>query len=130
MRVVFDTNIFISAFIIPGSLAETAIKKVIEGQDTLVISKEIIKEVLSVFSHKFRRDKEAISHVAVFLSELGEWVSPTKKINIFKDEPDNRIMECALSGEADVIVTGDKRMLKLKEYKGVRIISLKEYLGS
>jgi putative PIN family toxin of toxin-antitoxin system len=130
MRVVFDTNIFISAFIIPGSLAETAIKKVIEGQDTLVISKEIIKEVLSVLSHKFRRDKEAISHVAVFLSELGEWANPTKKIKIFSDEPDNRIMECALSGEADMIVTGDKWMLKLKEYKGVKIISLKGYLES
>lgn len=130
MRVVFDTNIFISAFIIPGSLAETAIKKVIEGQDTLVISKEIIKEVLSVLSHKFRRDKEALSHIAVFLSELGELVRPTKKINIFEDEPDNRIMECGLSGEADAIVTGDKRMLKFKEYKGVRIISLKAYLES
>lgn len=130
MRVVFDTNIFISAFVIPGCLAETAIIKMIEGQDTLVISKEIIKEALSVLSHKFSLDKEALSHVAVVLSELGELVSTTKKINIFKDEPDNRIMECALSGEADAIVTGDKRMLKLKEYKGVRIISLKEYLGS
>jgi len=130
MRVVFDSNIFISAFIIPGTLAETAIIKMIEGQDTLVISKEIIKKVLSVLSHKFSRDKEALSHVAIVLSELGERVSPTKKINIFEDEPDNRIMECALSGEADAIVTGDKKMLKLKEYKGVRIIILKEYLES
>jgi predicted nucleic acid-binding protein len=49
-------------------------------------------------------------------------------VRILKDEPDNRILECALSGEADIIVTGDKEMLKLKECEGTRIISLKEYL--
>jgi putative PIN family toxin of toxin-antitoxin system len=57
-------------------------------------------------------------------------VNPAKKIKVFKDGPDNRILECALSGYADVIVTGDKDMLKLGMYKKVRIISLKEYLES
>ena len=51
-----------------------------------------------------------------------------KRIKIFKDEPDNRILECAISGEADFLVTGDKKMLQLREHKGVKIISLKEYL--
>jgi len=130
MRVVFDTNIFISALVISGSLAEKAILKIVEGEDTLVISKDIINEVLSVLSSKFGRDKEALSHVAVMLSELGELVKPIKKIRIFKDEPDNRILECAITGNADVLVTGDKEMLRLKEHKGIRIISLKEYLES
>ena len=79
MRVVFDTNIFISALVISGSLAEKAILKIVEGEDTLVISKDIINEVLSVLSSKFGRDKEALSHVAVMLSELGELVKPIKK---------------------------------------------------
>ena len=128
MRVVFDSNIFISALVIPGSQAEKAISKIIEGDDILLISKEILDEVLSVLSAKFSRDREELSHVAVVLSELGEIVSSTKKIKILKDEPDNRILECALSGHADVIVTGDKDMLRLKMYERVRIISLKEYL--
>jgi len=128
MRVVFDTNIFISAFAILGSQAEKAILKIIEGDDTLLLSKEIIDEVLSILSTKFSRDREALSHVAVILSELGELVTPTKRISILRDEPDNRILECALSGNADVIVTGDKDMLKLRLYEKVRIISLKEYL--
>lgn len=130
MKVVFDTNIFISALVIPGSLAEKAIFKIIEGEDTLVISKEIINEVLLVLSNKFSRDREAVSRVAVNLSELAELVSPTERIRIFKDESDNRILECALCGETDIIVTGDKEMLKLREYKRVKIISLKEYLES
>jgi putative PIN family toxin of toxin-antitoxin system len=130
MRVVFDTNIFISALVIPRSLAEKAILKVIEGGDILVISRDIINEVLSVLSSKFGRDREALSHVAVMLSELGELVKPIKKVRIFKDEPDNRILECAIHGRADVLVTGDKEILQLREYKGIKMVSLKEYVES
>jgi len=128
VRVVFDTNIFISAFVIPGSLAEKAILKIIEREDFLLISRDIIDEVLSVLSSKFGRDREALSHVALILSELAEWVRPGRRVKIFKDEPDNRILECAIYGRADVLVTGDKEILQLKEYEGVKIISLKEYL--
>ena len=128
MRVVFDTNIFISAFVIPGSLAENAMLKIIEGDDSLLISKDIIDEVLSVLSSKFGRDREALSHVAVTLSELAELVKPGRRLNIFRDVPDNRILECAIHGEADLLITGDKKILQQREYKGVRIISLKEYL--
>jgi len=130
VRVVFDTNIFISAFAIPGSLSEKAMLKIIEGGDILVLSKDIINEVLLVLSSKFSRDKEGISHVAVILSELGELVKPIKKVSIFKDDPDNRILECAIQGKADVLVTGDKEILQLREYERIRIISFKEYAGS
>jgi uncharacterized protein len=128
VRVVFDTNIFISAFVVPGSLAEKAILKIIEGADSLLISKDIIKEVLSVLSSKFGRDAEALSHVAVTLSELAELIKPGGRVKIFRDEPDNRILECAIYGKADLLVTGDKEMLQLRDHKGVKIISLKEYL--
>jgi len=129
LKVVFDTNIFISALVFPESVAEKAIFKIIEGEDILLISKQILKEILSVLSKKFSGDKEAISRVAVNLSEIAEMVNPTVRIRVLKDEPDNRILECAVSGKADVVVRGDKKMLKLKEYEGVKIISLKEYLN-
>ena len=128
MRVVFDTNIFISAFVIPGSLAEKAILKIIEEEDCLLISVHIIDEVLSVLSSKFGRDREELSHVAVTLSELAEMVKPARRIKLLKDEADNRILECAIYGEADLLVTGDKEILQLGEYKGVKIISLRQYL--
>jgi putative PIN family toxin of toxin-antitoxin system len=130
MRVVFDTNIFISALVIPGSLAERAVSRVIEGRDELVISSDIIKEVLSVLSSKFGREREALSHMAVMLSELGSLVEPNQRLGVFRDEPDNRIVECAAFAKADLIVTGDKEMLRLKEYKGIKITSLREYLDS
>lgn len=130
MKLVFDTNIFISAIVIPHSKAEKAILKIIKADDSLIISREIINEVLSVLSTKFHRDREAISHVAVYLSDLAQMVKPAKRLRILEDDPDNRILECALCGKADAIVTGDKEMLKLKGFEGIRIISLKEYLES
>ena len=117
MRVVFDTNIFISALVIPGSLAEKAISRIIEGQDELVISPDIIKEVMSVLSSKFGREREALSHVAVILLELGELVKPVQQVRVLRDEPDNRLLECAVFEKADRIVTGDKEMLRMKEGK-------------
>ncbi len=129
MRVVFDTNIFISAFVIPGSQAEKALLRIIEGRDVLLFSKEILDELLTVLSTKFGRDKEEISRVAVILSEMAERVEPLEKIRVLSDEPDNRILECAVSGNADVIVTGDKGLLRLGKYQKTKIIGLKEYLG-
>ena len=128
MRVVFDTNIFVSAFVIPGSVAERAILKIIEGEDVLLLSKDILDELLSVLSMKFSRDREEISRVAVFLSEIAEWVKTAGEIRVLKDEPDNRILECAASGKADIIVTGDKEMLRLIMHGSTKIISLNTYL--
>jgi putative PIN family toxin of toxin-antitoxin system len=128
VRVVFDTNIFISAFVFPGGQAEQAILKVLEGNDHLLISKDIIDEVLTVLARKFNRNAEALAHTAVFLSEIAEMVKPSVKIKVLKEPPDNRILECAVYGRADIIVTGDKEMLNLKHYQGVKILSLREYL--
>jgi putative PIN family toxin of toxin-antitoxin system len=130
MRVVFDTNIFVSAFAIPGGMAEKAVLRIIEGRDELVISSDIIKEVLSVLSLKFGRDREALSHVAVILSDIGEWVEPKQTVKVLKDDPDNRILECASFGKADIIVTGDKKMLRLGEFNRAKIVGLREYLES
>ena len=129
MKVVFDTNIFISAFVIPGSQAEKAVLRIIEGSDVLLLSKGILNELLTVLSTKFSRDKEEISRVAVILSEIAEWVEPSEKIKVLNDDPDNRILECAVSGTADIIVTGDKELLRLRGYEKTKIISLKVYLG-
>lgn len=129
MRVVFDSNIFISALVIPGGQAEQAILRITEETDILLISREIINEVLTVLSQKFSRDSEEISRVALYFAELCRLVQPKEKINILNDKPDNRVIECAIAGKADVIVTGDKAMLGLKEYRGINIISLREYIN-
>ncbi len=89
MRVVFDTNIYISALVVPGGAAQAAFERILEGQDVLLLSREILDEILSVLSSKFSRDREALSRVAVFLSEISERVKSEKKIRVFQDDPDN-----------------------------------------
>lgn len=130
MKVVFDTNILVSAPVFPGGQGEAALRRVIAGQDQLVLSKPVLNELLGVLGRKFSRDAEELAHVAVYLSELALTVKPRRKLRVVKDEPDNRILECALAGRTDVIVTGDRALLALRGYRGVRIISLRQYLGA
>ena len=129
MKVVFDTNVFVSALTLPGGRGDQALTKIIEGEDSLAISKSIIHELLSVLARKFGRDREELARVAVFLSNLGELIEPREAVTILADEPDNRILECALTAQAQVIVTGDRAMLALGEFQGIRIVSLGDYLG-
>lgn len=130
MRVVFDTNIFVSAFVFPGSRADVAVRRVLDGEDELVISRAIIDELLTVLARKFARDADELGRVAVFLTDLGVVVRPRGRVTILSDEADNRILECARSGHADLIVTGDSAMLALGRYQDIDIKSLREYLGS
>ena len=129
MRVVFDSNIYISALTLPGGQAEKALFRILDGADTLLISKPILDEVLSILARKFSHDRDELSQVAVTLTEMAEVVKPSHAITILADDPDNRILECAEEGDADYIVTGDKAMLNLKQHRGVRIIPLREYLS-
>jgi len=128
VKVVFDTNVLVSALVFPGGRGEAALQRVLEEKDELLLSKPILDELLGVLARKFSRDAEALSHVAVFLSELSLSVKPRRRLHVVKDEPENRILECAIAGHADAIVTGDRVLLALHEYRGVRIISLREYL--
>jgi len=130
VKVVFDTNILVSALVFPGGRADAALRRIVEEQDQLIISKAILAELLRVLGSKFSRDSEELAHVAVFLSELALTVKPRRRLQVVKDEPDNRILECALTGRAEVIVIGDHSLLALGEYKGVRIIRLREYLDA
>ena len=53
---------------------------------------------------------------------------PTSKLRVVDDEADNRILECALDGRADLIVTGDRHLLKLRRFEGITIIRLADFL--
>lgn len=128
MRVVFDTNIFISALILPGSRAKQAMSRVIAGTDRLILSKPILDELLGVLAKKFSRDREALAQVAVWLGDLVEWVRPAHRVSAAAEEADNRILECAVAGRAEVLVTGDKGLLQLGNFEGIEIITLREYL--
>ena len=68
MKVVFDTNILVSALVFPGGRGEAALRRIIEERDQLVLSKPIIDDLLGILGRKFSRDAEGLAHVAVLHS--------------------------------------------------------------
>ena len=130
MRVVFDSNILISALVFAGKQAEKAVLRIVEGRDRLVASKAIVDEVLEVLARKFARDAEELARVAVLLAELGDIVRPKRRIRLVNDDPDNRVLECAAAGGADLIVTGNQGMLEVGAFEGIWLLSLRAYLES
>ena len=64
----------------------------------------------------------------MFLADLADLVALRTKLTVRDDEPDNRILECAVAGHTDVTVTGDKAILSLKTYERIRILSLRQFL--
>ena len=124
-----DTNVLVSALTLPGGRGDQALRRIVDGEDSLALSSPILDELLCVLARKFAHDREALARVAVFLFELGEFVEPTESLAVLADEPDNRILECALAAGAQVIVTGDRAMLAHGEYRSIRILSLSTYLA-
>lgn len=81
-----------------------------------------------MLARKFERDPEELARVAVLLSDLAETVNPRRHLEVFRDAADNRILRCAVAAHANVIVTGDKEMLELRQHDEIRILTLREFL--
>jgi putative PIN family toxin of toxin-antitoxin system len=128
VKVVFDSNIYVSALGIPGGVAERALDAAMEGRFQLALSRPILEEILGVLSRKFARDPEELARAAILLSSLAEVVSPVRHIQVLTDGPDNRILECASAACADLIVTGDQAMLSLGTWEGIEILSLRQFM--
>ncbi len=122
LRIVFDSNVYISALLfkgIPGIILEMALK----NQVLLIISDEIIAETVRILKEKFKWPEHNIDKFVRRLSGISENIRPGIKLDAVKErESDNRILECAVSGNANLIVSGDKHLLKLKKYKNIPIV--------
>lgn len=129
MRVVFDTNIYISAFAIPGGNAEEAYLKAIQCKFELFTSVAILTETARVLQTKFDWAEDRARHAIQEISQTATVLRPRPTLHVLKDEPDNRILECATAAEAQWIVTGDRHLLALGQHTGSAIISLADFLA-
>lgn len=130
MRVVFDTNIYISALVIPGGNAEEAYVKALRGNFELFTSVAILTETVRVLQIKFEWTEDRIRQAIRNISETATVLRPRPTLHLLKDEPDNRILECAIAAQADWIVTGDRHLLVLKRHANSAIISLADFLAA
>jgi putative PIN family toxin of toxin-antitoxin system len=123
-----DTNVLISAALFDGK-PEKILRLIEEDKLILVISPAILVEITKVLVNKFQRDEEEVIRFIRLLYDLGKIIRPKRKIRIIKKDSDNRILECALEGKADYIVTGDrKHLIPLANFKNIPIITPGDFL--
>ncbi len=128
MKVVFDTNIYISAFVIPGGNAEKAYLHAIDGDFELCTSIAILTELARKLDEKFGWEKQKIVQLLTSISDVATVLKTTPRLKVLSDDPDNRILKCALKAGVAFLVTGDKHLLKLRNYENFEIIKLANFL--
>jgi putative PIN family toxin of toxin-antitoxin system len=128
VRVVFDTNIYISALVIPGGNAEEAYLEAVRGAFDLYTSVAILTETARVLQTKFDWAEDKVREAVQTISQMAIVLRPRPTLHILDDEPDNRILECAIAAQAEFVVSGDRHLLALKHHGNITMISLADFL--
>ena len=124
---VLDANIYISATFWDGNPYHI-VKKAIDQKFIAFISDDILKEIRRALSRDFLLEKPEIEDIADSIVLFTNLIIPKEKVSVVKDDPDDdRILECALACNAKYIVTQDNHLLKLKEFKGIKILNPEEF---
>lgn len=129
MRVVIDTNIIVSAYL--GGSLEIILRSFKADQFTLIVSKAIVDEYLSVLSRpKLYIEQSEQDDFAALLLLKAEFVSPQETVTVVEADPsDNKFLEAALQGKAIYVVSGDSHLLGLKTFRDIPIITAREFVG-
>lgn len=129
MKVVIDTNIFVSSFL--GGRPRQVIDLWKRGEVVLCLSKDILDEYVDVLQRVGIGPKEGLEELlALFKKNINIiFTLKTPRLPIVEDDPsDDKFIECAVKLKADFIITGDKALRRVKQYLGIRILSPQEFL--
>ena len=133
-KAVLDTNVLISGIFWDGSPAEI-IRKAERGEISIVLYWFILDELEEVlkrpyFEEKFGNMDNKIKEIYVKLIQISENpITTDGDIDVIKEDPsDNRILECAVKGGVDYLVSGDKHLLELSKYEHIEILDSKKFL--
>lgn len=136
MRVVMDTNVFVSAAINPHGAPAQVLDAWRDHQYELVISPSILEEVLEVIKRPSIRSRHGWSdkEIEVFFRglQLFAVVTPDEMtIAEVEDDPDDdKFLACAVEGAADYIISGDPHLLDIESYKEIPIINPRQFLDT
>jgi putative PIN family toxin of toxin-antitoxin system len=130
LRVVLDTNVFVSAIISDGK-SRDLLKLGIAKQFSIVTSDLILKELVVVLHRpKFKTSQDEVQRVIAALMRTAEVVNVKSKFKAVKEDPkDDMVVETAYDGNADMIVTGDSHLLALNTFKEIKIVSVEQMLS-
>ncbi len=127
IRAVFDTNVFISAFLFPQGTPAEIYLLAIRKKFQLCSSPAIMAEVANKLRSKFQVEEEDIVDLLKQIARLAVIVKPKIGIDLVVDKPDNKVLECAAEAKADLIISGDHHLLDLREFQGIRIIRAADF---
>lgn len=127
-KVVLDTNIFVSMAL--GGQVGKINDEWRAGKFILVVSEDIVSEYLDVLQRpKLHLKSRTIATIVNRVYRKTEFVTPEEKIFVvLADTTDNKFLEAAITGKTDYIVSGDKHLLELIEYKSIPIITAREFI--
>jgi len=130
LRVVLDTNVLVSAFNFPGGAPEDVYRLALEERIELVTSPPLLAELARVLTEKFDWEPLRVEEAITEIVETGLVVRPRESVRVIKDDPaDDRVLEAALEGAADPIVSGDAHVLRLRSWRGIRISSPSAFMA-
>jgi uncharacterized protein len=128
MRVVADTNVLISAFLF-GGLPRVFVDLGLSGAFDLITSGALLEELDEKLRGKFAVPEDRAAALRALLQLNATVTHPSFVLNVVSDDPDdNRVLECAVSGRADCIVTGDRHLLRLDSYQGIVALTVRQFL--
>jgi uncharacterized protein len=129
VRVVADTNLYISALVFGGK-PQALLDLAQDGAIELLMSDAIVAEALRVLQEKFERTPEQLSLDAIAIEAVTTRVHPIERVSAVKDDPsDDKILECAVAADAAVIISGDHHLLSLGSFRAIRIQRVSEFLA-
>lgn len=135
MRGVVDTNVFVSATIESATPPVLVVDHWLTGMYELVSSPPLLDELRGVLRRSTVRryvhwTQAEIDNLLTQIQSRSVWVHPEQRLTVVARDPDdNRVREAAVAGHADVIVTGDRDLLDLGAYAGIRILTPKDFLA-
>ena len=129
LRAVLDTNVYLSIFVFPESRIFDLWRLAREGRYTVVISPFIVREFMEKLREKFGVPTKARELIKRRVLRKADIVQPKTVPTVIADDPDDdHILACAVAGEAAIIVSGNKHLLRLKEYEGIPIVRPMDFL--
>jgi len=132
VRIVIDTNVLISATFWTGN-PKQLLNRVRKKEFVLLTSQILLnelKEILIRPDKPFKLSEEEAEHVVNSIRSLAEIVRTHSFVKICRDEQDNRVLECAVDGGAEWVISGDAHLLELQSFQGVRIGTVGDFLSS
>jgi putative PIN family toxin of toxin-antitoxin system len=131
LRAVFDTHVIVSAALYEKSLPALLLSLGLEGKVRFFISPALLNENETVLKRpRFKLGHKETAELIEKIKQKAVMVTPTKEVRILEaDEPDNRILECAAKAKADFVITGNKRHFPFEEFKGIKILTPREFIN-